>query len=185
MTFFFTEKFDVFVLNLTISGNFDSFYTKFNNFLFNLTLFCVICFFFCRFPCAKTANLLIQCGADVNAMDRDRNTPLHMIVNYQKPISDFVTLHSIIMDLTEAGAHIDCVNNKGETPLDSTATGTCKLRQNVTKFHKISKKELKFAPKTISQNLILFSSSSSSRCCGNNTKDPGQVEFKVYSCKRG
>lgn len=57
-------------------------------------------------------------------MDCERNTPLHMIVNYHKPISDFSTLHSIIVDLTEAGAHIDCVNIRGETPLDSSATGS-------------------------------------------------------------
>ena len=57
-------------------------------------------------------------------MDYDRNTPLHVIVNYHKPISDFLTLHSIITDLTEAGAHLDCVNKRGETPLESAATGS-------------------------------------------------------------
>lgn len=56
-------------------------------------------------------------------MDIERNTPLHVIVHYHKPFSDFATLHSIIVDLTEAGAHIDCVNIRGETPLDSSATG--------------------------------------------------------------
>lgn len=81
----------------------------------------------CKFPCASTACLLIECGADVNAMDVDRNTPLHLIVNYHKPISDFTTLHTIIMKLTEAGAHIDCVNNRGETPLDSSATGVAEI----------------------------------------------------------
>lgn len=60
-------------------------------------------------------------------MDCERNTPLHMIVNYHKPISDFMTLHSIIVSLTEAGAHTDCVNIKGETPLDSAATGKSNL----------------------------------------------------------
>ena len=40
----------------------------------------------CKFPCAEVAKLLIQCGADVNAMDSERNTPLHIIVNYQKPV---------------------------------------------------------------------------------------------------
>lgn len=57
-------------------------------------------------------------------MDYDRNTPLHVIVNYHKPISDFLTLHSIITDLTEAGAHLDCVNKRGETPLEASATGS-------------------------------------------------------------
>ncbi|EFA05982.1 protein fem-1 homolog B isoform X2 [Tribolium castaneum] len=78
----------------------------------------------CKFPCAETTRLLIKCGADVNAMDYDRNTPLHVIVNYHKPISDFLTLHSIITDLTEAGAHLDCVNKRGETPLEASATGS-------------------------------------------------------------
>ncbi|KAF2904721.1 hypothetical protein ILUMI_01458 [Ignelater luminosus] len=81
----------------------------------------------CKFPCAETAKLLIQCGADVNAMDIERNTPLHVIVHYHKPFSDFATLHSIIVDLTEAGAHIDCVNIRGETPLDSSATGVAEI----------------------------------------------------------
>ncbi|KAK9883902.1 hypothetical protein WA026_004844 [Henosepilachna vigintioctopunctata] len=78
----------------------------------------------CKFPCAETTRLLIQCGADVNAMDIDGNTPLHVIVNYHKPISDFMTLHSIITDLMEAGAHVDCVNKNGETPLEYAATGS-------------------------------------------------------------
>lgn len=57
-------------------------------------------------------------------MDEDRNTPLHVIVNYNKPISDFLTLHSIITDLTEAGAHLDSVNKRGETPLETAATNS-------------------------------------------------------------
>ncbi|KAJ8928940.1 hypothetical protein NQ314_018428 [Rhamnusium bicolor] len=78
----------------------------------------------CKFPCAETTRLLIKCGANVNAMDSERNTPLHVIVNYHKAISDFMTLHSIITDLTEGGAHVDCVNKRGETPLESSATGS-------------------------------------------------------------
>ncbi|VEN59219.1 unnamed protein product [Callosobruchus maculatus] len=78
----------------------------------------------CKFPCAETTKLLITCGADVNAMDVDRNTPLHMIVNYHKAVSDFMTLYTIITALTEGGAHLDCVNGRGETPLDASATGS-------------------------------------------------------------
>nr|CAI5816886.1 unnamed protein product [Callosobruchus analis] len=78
----------------------------------------------CKFPCAETAMLLIKCGADVNAMDADRNTPLHMIVNYHKAVADFMTLYTIITALTEAGAHLDCCNGRGETPLDASATGS-------------------------------------------------------------
>lgn len=106
-----------------------------------------------RFPCAATTKLLICCGADVNAMDNERNTPLHIIVSYREPVrysqlhcfikpnlflvknvfitylkpcSDFMTLHSIIMDLIEAGAHMDTVNSNGKTPYDAVATGLFK-----------------------------------------------------------
>lgn len=81
----------------------------------------------CKFPCAATAQLLIRCGADINAMDNERNTPLHVIVGYSKAISDFATLHSIIIDLIEAGAHMDTVNNRGYTPYDAVTTGVAKI----------------------------------------------------------
>ncbi|XP_043283534.1 protein fem-1 homolog B isoform X2 [Venturia canescens] len=81
----------------------------------------------CKFPCAATVKLLIQCGADVNAMDNDRNTPLHLIVTYQKPISGFMTLHCIILELIDAGAHIDTVNSLGKTPYEAAATGVAEI----------------------------------------------------------
>lgn len=81
----------------------------------------------CRFPCATTTKLLIACGADVNSMDNNRNTPLHLIVPYQKPISDFLTLHNIIMALIENGAHMDTVNQMGATPFDSATTGVAEI----------------------------------------------------------
>ncbi|XP_011506514.1 PREDICTED: protein fem-1 homolog B [Ceratosolen solmsi marchali] len=81
----------------------------------------------CKFPCATTAKLLIQCGADVNAMDNERNTPLHIIVQYEKPISDFMTLHSIILDLVGADAHMDTVNSQGKTPFDAATTGVAEI----------------------------------------------------------
>ncbi|XP_011314979.1 protein fem-1 homolog B [Fopius arisanus] len=81
----------------------------------------------CKFPCAATARLLIECGADVNAMDNERNTPLHVIVTYTKPISDFMTLHGIILELIEAGAHMDIVNSQGETPYDAATTGVTEI----------------------------------------------------------
>ncbi|KAF7989575.1 hypothetical protein HCN44_008249 [Aphidius gifuensis] len=81
----------------------------------------------CKFPCSATSKLLIQCGADVNAMDNDRNTPLHLIVTYQKPISDFMTLHCIILELIEAGAHMDTINCQGESPYDAATTGVAEI----------------------------------------------------------
>lgn len=46
-----------------------------------------------------------------------------VICNLFYSYSDFLTLHSIIMDLTEAGAHMDTVNVHGETPFEAATTG--------------------------------------------------------------
>lgn len=82
---------------------------------------------FFRFPCSSTAKLLIKCGFDVNATDNKRNTPLHVIVSYQKPISDFLTLHSMVTLFVNAGAHADYVNHRGLTPFESASTGVAEI----------------------------------------------------------
>jgi len=81
----------------------------------------------CKFPCSSTTKLLLQAGADPQAVDRAKNTPLHIIVSYKKIVSDFLTLHAIIMALLEAGAHIDSVNAASQTPLSSAATGVAEI----------------------------------------------------------
>ena len=80
-----------------------------------------------HFPCAAATKLLIEAGADVGAMDAERNTPLHKIVSYQKIVSDFLTLHAIITALVEAGAHIDVVNARGLTPMQCATTGVAEI----------------------------------------------------------
>uniref|UniRef100_A0A8D9EJB8 Protein fem-1 homolog B n=3 Tax=Cacopsylla melanoneura TaxID=428564 RepID=A0A8D9EJB8_9HEMI len=106
----------------------------------------------CKFPCAATTKLLIRCGADVNAKDHQGNTPLHIIATYERAISDFQTLHSVIMDLTENGAHMDTVNNKGLTPIQATTTGVADLI-----LRTLTKINLKcLAAKVITQNNITY-----------------------------
>ena len=99
----------------------------------------------CKFPCSSTTKLLLQAGADpqvsplnsnilflyqrcfVKAVDRAKNTPLHIIVTYKKIVSDFLTLHTIVMALLEAGVHIDSVNAAGQTPLGAATTGVAEI----------------------------------------------------------
>lgn len=81
----------------------------------------------CHFPCTDTTRLLLRCGADPNAVDARRNTPLHAIVAYQKPISHFLTLHSIIVALIEAGVHADATNARGETAAEASTTGVAEV----------------------------------------------------------
>merc|ERR1712096_324904 len=81
----------------------------------------------CKFPCSSTTKLLLQAGADPQSVDRAKNTPLHTIVSYKKIVSDFLTLHAIIMALLEHGAHIDSVNGAGQTPLAAATTGVAEI----------------------------------------------------------
>ncbi|XP_059392921.1 protein fem-1 homolog B [Carassius carassius] len=81
----------------------------------------------CSFPNAQVTKLLIECGAHVNAMDHEGNSPLHLIVQYNRPISDFLTLHAIIISLVEAGAHTDMTNKQKKTPLDKSTTGVSEI----------------------------------------------------------
>jgi len=81
----------------------------------------------CKFPCSSTTKLLLQAGADPQAVDRAKNTPLHIIVSYKKIVSDFLTLHAIIMALLESGAHIDSVNAASQTPLAASAIGVAEI----------------------------------------------------------
>ena len=42
-------------------------------------------------------------------------------------MSDFLTLHAIVMALLEAGVHIDSVNAAGQTPLGAATTGVAEI----------------------------------------------------------
>ncbi|XP_062316889.1 protein fem-1 homolog B [Osmerus eperlanus] len=81
----------------------------------------------CSFPSAQVTKLLLDCGAQVNAVDNEGNSPLHIIVQYNRPISDFLTLHAIIISLVEAGAHTDMTNKQKKTPLDKSTTGVSEI----------------------------------------------------------
>ncbi|XP_071952532.1 protein fem-1 homolog B-like [Antedon mediterranea] len=83
--------------------------------------------YICKIPSKNLTSLLLQCGADPNSIDKDGNTPLHHIVKYNKPISDFITLHAIILLLRDADCHIDQVNCKGDTALETSTTGVAEI----------------------------------------------------------
>lgn len=73
--------------------------------------------FYSNFPSVKVIELLIQCGCDVNAVDNDGNTVLHVCgeglnqLLTQQKYKD--TMGQIVHVLLEHGAHIDLVNKKG------------------------------------------------------------------------
>jgi ankyrin repeat protein len=64
-----------------------------------------------------TTRLLIDCHANVNALDIDGNTPLHILVQNMSSTNVFKTIDL----LCDAGIHLDYVNNKRQTPLESVS----------------------------------------------------------------
>lgn len=79
------------------------------------------------FPDDKLVSLLIRCGANVSAVDAKGNSALHVIVKYDHPISDFMSLHNIIVELIDSGIHLDRSNFRGETAKDVSTTGVADI----------------------------------------------------------
>jgi ankyrin repeat protein len=63
----------------------------------------------CNFPSVPTIELLLECGAPVDARDNDGNTPLHASA-CNKPAKA-----GVIQALLQHGAHFDLVNNDKRT----------------------------------------------------------------------
>ncbi|KAI8777545.1 protein fem-1 C [Biomphalaria glabrata] len=63
----------------------------------------------CKFPSLDVINLLIEVGADTNALDEDGNSPLHIAAK------DMPLDRQVIKVLVESGSHIDACNNRGDT----------------------------------------------------------------------
>ncbi len=66
-----------------------------------------------RYPCLHTVRTLLKCGANVNEINVVRDTPLHIFARNQDDCDE-----TILQLLCDAGAHVDCVNALGETPVD-------------------------------------------------------------------
>jgi Fem-1 family protein b len=66
-----------------------------------------------RYPCLHTVRILLQCGADVNARNTKRNTPLHAFASNSNGYNE-----SVFELLCNANAHLDYANSLSQTPLD-------------------------------------------------------------------
>lgn len=67
-----------------------------------------------RFPSVKVTEYFVQCGARLNALDADRQMPLHLIASHQTNTSS----RPIIKCLLDAGAYMHGRDAQGRTPLD-------------------------------------------------------------------
>ena len=46
---------------------------------------------------------------------------------FSRVVGDFLTLHSVITSLVDAGAHVDVVNKNGKTPMAKATTGVAEI----------------------------------------------------------
>ena len=77
----------------------------------------------CKFPCVETMKLILHAGYDVNAVNTEGNTPLHLAVTF-KPADpkEVVILSEMLLLLLDIGADPKLPNKNGQTPLDSCET---------------------------------------------------------------
>ena len=77
----------------------------------------------CKLPCVETMKLILHAGGDVNAVNTEGNTPLHLAVKY-KPAEpeDVEILREMLLLLLDIGTDPKLENKNGQTPLDSCET---------------------------------------------------------------
>ena len=72
----------------------------------------------CKPPCVKTTKLILHAGCDVNTVNFEGETPLHLAVTFTPGDKQVETLKQILEILLDIGADTKLVNNKGQTPLE-------------------------------------------------------------------
>ena len=76
-----------------------------------------------RMPNRRLIRVLLQCSADCLAVDRDRNTPLHILIHSMVISEAFLKMKDSVFYestrmLIEAGASVNCRNSSKQRPVD-------------------------------------------------------------------
>ena len=77
----------------------------------------------CKLPCVETMKLILHAGGDVNAVNTEGNTPLHLAVKFKpaEPEENEI-LREMLLSLVDIGADPKLANKNGQTPLNSCET---------------------------------------------------------------
>ena len=76
----------------------------------------------CKLPCVETMKLILHAGCDVNAVNTEGNTPLHLAVKYKPQPEEVEILREVLLLLLDIGADRKLEDKNGQTPLDSCET---------------------------------------------------------------
>ena len=93
----------------------------------------------CKLPCVETMKLILHAGGDVNAVNTEGNTPLHLAVKY-KPAEpeDVEILREMLLLLLDIGADPKLENKNGQTPLNSCTCQTDEARRILSEKGRLS-----------------------------------------------
>ena len=73
----------------------------------------------CKLPCVETMKLILHAGCDVNAVNTEGNTPLHLAVKFKPEPEEVEILREMLLLLLDIGADPKLENKNGQTPLES------------------------------------------------------------------
>ena len=75
-----------------------------------------------KLPCVETMKLILHAGCNVNAVNTEGNTPLHLAVKFKPEPEEVEILREMLLLLLDIGADPKLENKNGQTPLDSCET---------------------------------------------------------------
>ena len=81
----------------------------------------------CKLPCVETVKFILHAGGDVNAVNTEGNTPLHLAVKFKPEPEEVEILREMLLLLLDIGADPKLVNKNGQTPLDSCETDEARM----------------------------------------------------------
>ena len=82
----------------------------------------------CKLPCVETMKFILHAGGDVNAVNTEGNTPLHLAVKYKSAEpEDVEILREMLLLLLDIGADPKLENKNGQTALDSCETDAARM----------------------------------------------------------
>ena len=76
----------------------------------------------CKLPCIETMKLILHAGCEVNAVNNEGNTPLHLAVTFVPGPEEEETLKEMLELLLDLGADTKLVNKNGQTAMDCCET---------------------------------------------------------------
>ena len=76
----------------------------------------------CKLPCVETMKLLLHAGCDVNSVNTQGNTPLHLAVTFVPGLEQVDILKEMLELLLDLGADTKLVNKNGQTVMDCCKT---------------------------------------------------------------